>query len=42
MLKRNVIMVFSGLLTWCDYELSKEASGTCAGGSNMPYFTQKA
>lgn len=36
---KNVIMVISGLLTWCVYELLKEASGKCSGGSNMPYFT---
>lgn len=32
-------MVISGLLTWCVYELLKEASGKCSGGSNIPYFT---
>lgn len=34
-----VSMVVSGLLTRCVCELSKEASGKCSGGSNMPYFT---
>lgn len=34
-------MVFSGLLTWRVYELLKEASGKCSGGSDMPYFTQQ-
>lgn len=39
LLKKEVIMVISGLLTWCVYESSKEACGKCSGGSNMPYFT---
>lgn len=39
--KKNVTRVISGLLTWCVYELLKEASGKCSGGSNMPCLTQR-
>lgn len=36
---QNVIMVISGSLTLCVYELLKGESGKCTGGSKMPYFT---